>query len=220
MAEQKWTPKLVAKRLEEAADILMRMPGAKIQEFAFSWPPIIQEFWKTTGNNRVKMPLPEEISRLDECMEWLHWLRKDCEIQLLWLRANKVLWKQIAPRLGIGRTTAWHHWTAALFQIVTRLNMVEEKNGTNQSPLSPAALGTGQDGVATNDRLQSPRASSVLFQPIWINPEEEKRKGWRNLGILVISEEDHQLTQPEMELVRQLGDRLYGQRNRKEVCHG
>ncbi len=47
------------------------------------------------------------------------------------------------------------------------------------------------------------------------NPEQVKRDGWREQGILAVSVEDHRLTWPERELVRQLGERLYGRR--KEV---
>jgi hypothetical protein len=45
-----------------------------------------------------------------------------------------------------------------------------------------------------------------------IDPEMEKRLGWREHGILVIAEEDARLTWPERELIRQLGEKLYGLR--------
>ncbi len=52
-------------------------------------------------------------------------------------------------------------------------------------------------------------------------PEEVKREGWREHGILVVSEDDQRLTWPERELVQQLGRRLYGKRSAtNEVCHG
>ena len=50
------------------------------------------------------------------------------------------------------------------------------------------------------------------------SPEQVKREGWRDQGVLVISEDDQRLTWPERELVRQLGVKLYG--NRKEAAHG
>ena len=49
-------------------------------------------------------------------------------------------------------------------------------------------------------------------------PEKIKQDGWRDQGVLVISATDSRLTWPERELVRQLGERLYGAR--KEVRHG
>ena len=36
-------------------------------------------------------------------------------------------------------------------------------------------------------------------------PEEVKRDGWREQGLLAVSVDDHRLTWPEREFVRQLG---------------
>ena len=41
-------------------------------------------------------------------------------------------------------------------------------------------------------------------------PEEIKREGWREQNILVVAANDDRLTWPERELVRQLGEKLYG----------
>jgi hypothetical protein len=49
-------------------------------------------------------------------------------------------------------------------------------------------------------------------QPTAMDPEAEKRAGWREFGILVVAEHDARLSWPERELVRQLGAKLYGQR--------
>ena len=56
------------------------------------------------------------------------------------------------------------------------------------------------------------RSQLGRHQPTRIDPEAEKRAGWREHGILVIAARDPRLTWPERELVRQLGTRLYGQR--------
>lgn len=42
--------------------------------------------------------------------------------------------------------------------------------------------------------------------------DQVKRDGWKEQGMLAVSIEDDRLTWPEKELVRQLGDRLYGKR--------
>jgi hypothetical protein len=44
------------------------------------------------------------------------------------------------------------------------------------------------------------------------SPERVKRDGWHEQGLLAVSVEDERLTWPERELVRQLGDKLYGKR--------
>ncbi len=51
------------------------------------------------------------------------------------------------------------------------------------------------------------------------DPEAVKRDGWRDQGLLAVSLDDHRLTWPERELVRQIGDQLYGKRN-PEARHG
>ncbi len=51
-------------------------------------------------------------------------------------------------------------------------------------------------------------------------PEEVKRAGWQDQGVLVVSADDQRLTWPERELVRQLGDRLYGAAPAREVAYG
>ena len=41
--------------------------------------------------------------------------------------------------------------------------------------------------------------------------DEVKRDGWQEQGLLAVAIDDHRLTWPERELVRQLGEKLYGQ---------
>jgi hypothetical protein len=42
------------------------------------------------------------------------------------------------------------------------------------------------------------------------DPEQVKRDGWHEQYMLAVSLDDHRLTWPERELVRQLGEKLYG----------
>ena len=42
------------------------------------------------------------------------------------------------------------------------------------------------------------------------DPEQVKRDCWREQRLLAVSLDDERLTWPERELVRQLGERLYG----------
>ena len=49
-------------------------------------------------------------------------------------------------------------------------------------------------------------------------PDEVKRDGWQDLGLLAVSIDDPRLNWPERELVKQLGEKLYGRRpQQKEV---
>jgi len=44
------------------------------------------------------------------------------------------------------------------------------------------------------------------------SPDDVKRDGWIEQGLLAVHVEDRRLTWPERELVRQLGEKLYGKR--------
>ena len=43
-------------------------------------------------------------------------------------------------------------------------------------------------------------------------PDQVKQDGWLEQGVLAVSVEDGRLSWPERELVRQLGEKLYGKR--------
>jgi hypothetical protein len=51
-------------------------------------------------------------------------------------------------------------------------------------------------------------------------PEEVKGDGWHELGILVVNEDDQRLSWLERQLIRQLGERLFGKRQPKEARYG
>ena len=51
-------------------------------------------------------------------------------------------------------------------------------------------------------------------------PDEIKRDGWRQQGVLVVAANDERLTWPERELVKKLGAKLYGDRHQpQEATH-
>ncbi len=62
-------------------------------------------------------------------------------------------------------------------------------------------------------KLPSARYPSPLgrMQAISMDVEATKRQGWRDQHILVISDEDERLDFMERQLIRSIGERLYGQ---------
>ena len=64
-----------------------------------------------------------------------------------------------------------------------------------------------------------PRSSLNRVQGFTISAEATKVFGWNSHGILVVAENDTRLTWVEQELVRQLGEKLYG-RGRRRKQHG
>ena len=55
------------------------------------------------------------------------------------------------------------------------------------------------------------------FQPEVTDLDEMKRTGWRDQQILVVSPEDERLDWVERELVKRIGERLYGRREKRHV---
>jgi hypothetical protein len=96
------------------------------------WPKLVGE---PCRHARPAAAAPEAIDRMDEVLGWLLWLDPE-ERTLVWLRAERLPWKWITLRLGIGRTTAWQRWTTALLKIVVRLNADNEQKCSNNKILN------------------------------------------------------------------------------------
>ena len=47
------------------------------------------------------------------------------------------------------------------------------------------------------------------------SPEELKREGWREQGLLVVAANDDRLSWPERQLIRELGEKLYGSKQQQ-----
>jgi hypothetical protein len=135
MMAPSWDQEAVARRLEEAVDVLARLPQERACGFYDLWPKLVGEPCRHT---RPAAAAPEAIDRMDEALRWLTWLEPG-ERRLVWLRAEGLPWKRITYRLGIGRTTAWQRWTAALLKIAVRLNAVDEQRRSNNEPLNKRA---------------------------------------------------------------------------------
>jgi hypothetical protein len=135
LAGHRWNNEAVAARLEEAVDVLARLPDERIHGVYDLWPKLVVE---PCRHARSAAAAPEAIDRMDEALGWLMWLEPE-ERRLLWLRAEGVPWKRITHWLGIGRTTAWQRWTTALLKIAVRLNAAAEQNRPNIKPLNRSA---------------------------------------------------------------------------------
>lgn len=123
---KKYTITDVADRFEEAAQTLHRLPRVGVQGYFNAMPPVIRTAAEVLQEEKLPMrmgpPSADAISRMEEVLDWIWWLDDEDERRLVWLRAERVIWKRICWRLGCGRTKAWQMWTYALLKIVTRLN--------------------------------------------------------------------------------------------------
>ena len=127
MTAQRWDKEAVALRLEEAADVLARLPEQRARGLYDLWPKLVGE---PCRHRRPAAAAPEAIDRTDEALGWLMWLEPE-ERRLVWLRAEGMPWKRITHWLGIGRTTAWQRWRMALLKVAVRLNATAEQNRPN-----------------------------------------------------------------------------------------
>ena len=156
MIEQRWDKEAVARRLEEAADVLARLPEERVRGFYDLWPRIVGEPCQTPG---LAAAAPEAIDRMDEALGWLCWLEPE-ERRLVWLRAEGLPWKRITHRLGIGRTTAWQRWTMALLKIAIRLNAAAEQNRPNIKPLNRSGRFCARKRLASDEVREAPPVPS------------------------------------------------------------
>jgi Domain of unknown function (DUF6362) len=132
MSETGWTPKLIVERLAEAADVLARLPDAKMRGYYDPWRRLVGA---TGSSPSPAAPAPEAIDRMDQALGWLMWLERE-ERYLVWMRAEGLPWKRVTHRLGIARTTAWQRWTTALLKISVRLNAKDEQKRSNNKMLN------------------------------------------------------------------------------------
>ena len=66
-------------------------------------------------------PSMADITEMEEVLfVWLKWLEPE-ERRLVWLRAERVRWKLICGRFGVGRTKAWEMYRRALASIAAKL---------------------------------------------------------------------------------------------------
>lgn len=126
LSYSKWIVTDVADRFEEAVSTLRRLPDTRITGHFNAWPQVVHSTVELMRAEKqpLKLGAPSSaaISRMEECFDWILWLDDETERKLIWLRANKVYWKQICWQVGFSRTKAWQLYTMALLKIVTRLN--------------------------------------------------------------------------------------------------
>ena len=131
-----WTPSLVEDRLEEAADVLKRLPEQKVQGYFNVWPEMVQSFADLVGQTPEPMrrppPSAASISRMDETMVWMNYLAVE-DARLLWMRAERKHWKEICWGFGVSRSTAIRRHKFALSVIALRLNGLPVPSKRSQS---------------------------------------------------------------------------------------
>ncbi len=114
----------VEERLRSAARTLRRLPNVKVQGYFSTWPTIIREPLEILQMEPEPMRITPSMADITEMEEvlfvWLKWFEPE-ERRLVWLRAERVRWKLICGRFGVGRTKAWEMYRRALASIAAKL---------------------------------------------------------------------------------------------------
>lgn len=66
--------------------------------------------------------------------------------------------------------------------------------------------------MAMQKDYQSPLGK---MQPTKIDLEKVKKEGWNKEGILVVKIDDERLSWPEKEIIKQIGNKIYNSKNKK-----
>lgn len=125
---QQYTAMEVADRFEEAVHTLKRVyvPGLKPHSYFSGWPDIVYTTWEILAQEtkplRLGSPPPDQISRMEEVLDWMWLIDTTHERQLIWLRAKRIPWKAICRSMGYGRTKLWQDWVMTLTKIADKLN--------------------------------------------------------------------------------------------------
>jgi len=53
------------------------------------------------------------------------------------------------------------------------------------------------------------------IQPTKVDLEKVKKEGWNKEGILVVKIDDERLSWPEKEIIKQIGNKIYNSKNKK-----
>ena len=119
-----WNPETVAMRLQEAAKTAHRLPPVLVQGYFNLWPPFARtEFERLSmeAPSPIRFPpSPREVERMLEVMGWMLWIEVEAR-KLLWMRAERHRWTDIARRFGYSPRTAQRHWNGSVHILVDLL---------------------------------------------------------------------------------------------------
>jgi hypothetical protein len=152
----KWTPKMVAARMEEAVRTLqtLRVSGLKPRGYVSSWPDMVLDPNEAFGRDEVELragpPTPDAITRMDEALQWLCCLEPD-QARLVWMHAEGVPRKTICAKVGMSRAKAWRSWAAALMTIASAIN----------ASLRTTSHGESQEELFHREYLRTGNASAA-----------------------------------------------------------
>ena len=101
------------------------MPPVRVQGYFNCWPAFVRKEWEAfAADEKVYRPFPpspEAIDRMLETMRWVQWLEVE-QRHVVWMRARRYAWREIAIRSACCTRTAQRHWQRAVQIVTDRLN--------------------------------------------------------------------------------------------------
>ena len=115
MAE--WSVDELADRFVEAARTAHRLPPVRVQGYFNVWPTIVRtEFERMACDDPKPIrlpPSPADVDRMLEVMQWVQCLDVE-QRHLVWMRAERYRWSEIAKRFGCASRTVQRRWDTAM----------------------------------------------------------------------------------------------------------
>ena len=124
-----WTPERVAARFEQAADTLRKLPPAQYLGHNQYWPELVYTPREIAQQETLPLRLqatPQQITRMEEVLTWVTWVKCEESRKILWLRAHRYPWRAIARETGCPVTTARRFWQQKLLEIS---NLLQHRPG-------------------------------------------------------------------------------------------
>ncbi len=134
----------IIRRLEEAADVLKRLPRPKellyLKGKWSSWPAVIHVAGEAYGYGTPTAaripPNADQIDRMDEAILWLLWLEKR-EGELVWLRCSGIAWRDLEYVFRRSSRTLQRRFRTAITEIRRELDQAAGPAGARGKDFFP-----------------------------------------------------------------------------------
>ena len=120
-----WSIETVDARFRDAAITARKLPRVRVAGYVSFWPTIIYPEQLRSLDTEARPlrfpPTHAEVGQMLETMRWVQWLEVE-QRHLVWMRAERHRWGEIAKRFGCASRTAQRRCDAAMHLIALHLN--------------------------------------------------------------------------------------------------
>jgi hypothetical protein len=119
-----WTVDDVEARFSEAAETARRLPSVRVRGYHNVWEVIFRSLPDQRSSEECRYhlpPTPAATERMLETMRWMQWLDLESR-HIVWMRADRCEWSQIAKRFGYAVRTVQRRRNIALSIVSEHLN--------------------------------------------------------------------------------------------------